>query len=285
MHFFYRLLLIALLVPVAALAQQSAPPPKAAPEEPGIQDNSFLIEEAYNQEPGVIQHISFFQRSFDSKSWVYVFTQEWPVGGQKNQLSYSVAATHSGDFPGSGAGWGDTALNYRYQLIGSGETRVAFSPRISALLPSGDSRAGRGFGGAGIQTMLPLSVVLNKKLVTHWNVGATWIPCAKNELGQQADANGYTLGQSTIWLVSNRFNVMLESIWTGNESVVGPSKTQRSHDLLISPGVRWAYNFKSKLQIVPGVAFPIGAGPSAGDNGIILYLSFEHPWSIIGGKH
>ena len=29
---------------------------------PGIQDNSFLIEEAYNQDPGVVQHISGFQR-------------------------------------------------------------------------------------------------------------------------------------------------------------------------------------------------------------------------------
>ena len=27
-----------------------------------IQDNSFLVEEAYNQEDGVVQHISFFER-------------------------------------------------------------------------------------------------------------------------------------------------------------------------------------------------------------------------------
>ena len=35
------------------------------------------------------------------------------------------------------------------------------------------------------------------------------------------------------------------------------------------------------LQIVPGVAFPIGAGPSSGDHGVILYLSFEHPWPAL----
>ena len=34
----------------------------SAPPSP-IQDNSFLLEEAYNQEPGVIQHVSTFQRN------------------------------------------------------------------------------------------------------------------------------------------------------------------------------------------------------------------------------
>ena len=37
-------------------AQEPAPP------EP-IQDTSFLIEESYNQDPEVVQHISTFQRS------------------------------------------------------------------------------------------------------------------------------------------------------------------------------------------------------------------------------
>jgi len=59
--------------------------------------------------------------------------------------------------------------------------------------------------------------------------------------------------------------------------VVANDQTQRSKSLLISPGVRWAYNFKSGLQIVPGVAVPLGVGPSSGERGLILYLSFEHP--------
>jgi len=72
---------------------------------PAIQDNSFLIEESYNQDFGVVQHINNFQRLWQSKSWVYSFTQEWPVDiAPKNQLSYTVVATHSGDFPSSGAG-------------------------------------------------------------------------------------------------------------------------------------------------------------------------------------
>jgi hypothetical protein len=47
--------------------------------------------------------------------------------------------------------------------------------------------------------------------------------------------------------------------------------------LIVNPGFRYAINCKSGLQIVPGIALPIGIGPSAGELGIFLYLSFEHP--------
>ena len=50
----------------------------AARQEPPIQDNSFLVEEAYNQERNVVQHISTFSRLWNSKDWSYSFTQEWP---------------------------------------------------------------------------------------------------------------------------------------------------------------------------------------------------------------
>jgi hypothetical protein len=33
------------------------------------------------------------------------------------------------------------------------------------------------------------------------------------------------------------------------------------------------------LQIVPGLAIPLGLGPSKGDKGVFVYLSFEHPFS------
>jgi len=281
------LLLTLALVPAAA-AGNAAEPATATPaksDQPGpIQDNSFLVEEAYNQEFGVVQHINTFMRSWNTHDWVYTFTQEWPMPGQKHQFSYTTSMVDNKSFPGSGAGVGDIALNYRYQLVGSGETRVAFSPRFSLLASTGDSNLGRGFGGYGLQTNLPVSVVLNKHLVTHWNAGATIIPSAKNELGDSARTMGYNLGQSFIWLAHPRFNVMLETVWSGSESVVGPSQTQRSHDLLISPGIRWAHNFKNGLQIVPGIGVPLGVGPSAGDKGLFVYLSFEHPFREIPRK-
>jgi hypothetical protein len=43
-------------------------PPAEAPSQ--IQDNSFLIEEAYNQDPGVVQHIQTFARATRGDGWV-----------------------------------------------------------------------------------------------------------------------------------------------------------------------------------------------------------------------
>jgi hypothetical protein len=246
---------------------------------PGIQDNSFLVEEAYNQEFGVVQHIQSFQRLWNSKDWVYTFTQEWPVDPiPRHQLSYTLLFLHSGGYPRSAAGIGDMVLNYRYQLIGNGKSRFAFAPRISALLPAGRARLGRGVGSTGIQTMLPVSVSLSKKLVAHWNCGASFVPEAHNAFGERAAMFGYNFGQSLVWLAHRRFNVLLETVISRNQDVVSPNRTEWSSTVLLNPGIRWAYNFKSGLQIVPGLGVPVGIGPSSGERGIFLYLSFEHPY-------
>src|SRR5436853_7157714 len=95
---------------------------KEEKEQPPIQDNSFLVEEAYNQERGVVQHISTFSRMWNSKDWNYSFTQEWPAPGNwRHQLSYTLVGMHAGAFSETGAGMGDAAINYRYQLIGRGQ--------------------------------------------------------------------------------------------------------------------------------------------------------------------
>lgn len=246
---------------------------------PQIQDNSFLVEEAYNQEFGVVQHIQSFQRYWNSKDWIYTFTQEWPVDASpRHQLSYTLSALHSGDQPASGAGFGDIILNYRYQLLGNGEAKVAFAPRFSVMLPTGDYRLGRGAGGTGIQGLLPLSIVLNRRLVTHWNVGTTIIPSARNAAGETGTTFGYNFGQSFVWLAHPRLNVLLETVFNRSQQVTGPRTIEWTSGLLLSPGIRWAYNFKNGLQIVPGVAVPLGVGPSSGEKGVFVYLSFEHPY-------
>lgn len=258
-------------------------PPQNAEEQrtPGpIQDNSFLIEEAYNQEDGVVQHISYFQKLTNTGDWVYTQTDEWPLRSYKHQLSLTLSGTHSGDFQGSGAGWGDTAVNYRYQLVGSGETKLAVAPRLSLLLPTGNPILGRGYGGAGIQTNLPVSIQHSRHWVTHWNAGATWVPKARNERNETSGTVAVNLGQSVVWLATARVNFLVETLWTTAQKVSGPQRTAWSQDLYISPGIRWAYNFKSGLQIVPGVAMPIGIGPCAGEKGMVMYLSFEHPFAF-----
>ncbi|HEY2847675.1 MAG TPA: hypothetical protein VGI80_07645 [Pyrinomonadaceae bacterium] len=236
-----------------------------------IEDNSFLIEEAYNQDPHVVQYISTFYRQRDG-NWGYNFTNEYPVKGRRNQFSYSININRVD----RATAVGDTLLNYRYQLVGmKEEDRLAISPRFSVILPTGSWRKGTGTGAVGYQFDFPLSYKLTKKLVTHWNAGTTFTPHARDTIGDRANTTGYNLGQSTIYMVSNRFNLMVENYWTHNQNVVSLHKTAPSETFLVSPGVRWAYNYKSGLQIVPGVAVPLGVGPSHGERGILLYLSFE----------
>ncbi|RQW77072.1 MAG: transporter, partial [Geobacter sp.] len=124
----------------------------AAEEVREIQDNSFLIEEAYNQEDGVIQHIQAFQY-FKGDNWQYTFTQEWPVPGQTHQLSYTIPAERIKVDGQDDAGIGDVALNYRYQAVL--KDGIAFAPRLSLILPTGDRKKGLGTGTVGYQVNLP----------------------------------------------------------------------------------------------------------------------------------
>lgn len=237
-----------------------------------IHDNSFLIEEAYNQEPGVIQHIQAFHYQKDA-TWSYSFTQEWPVPRETHQLSYTIPV-HQVYSSSEETGLGDIALNYRYQLIL--KDPLAFAPRLSLLLPTGNYRRGLGSGAPGFQTSLPLSVELSDRWVTHWNAGSTWTLNHRGEKGGKADTLDFNLGASAIYLLSEDLNLMCEAYWSSIESVEKHGTKERDHTLLINPGLRYAINLESGLQIVPGIAFPIGLGPSNGDYGIFLYLSIEH---------
>lgn len=260
-------LLVSLAAPLAAFAAQGP-----------IQDNSFLVEEAYNQEDGVVQHINNYQRFHASRNWVYTFTQEWPVGGIKHQFSYTVPVLHVADSPGGGSDIGDIALNYRYQLLGDGEAKLAIAPRFTVSAPTGNEKQGRGLGATTYQALVPLSLVLTPTLVAHSNLGYTWTPNAKDTFGDKATLKAWNAGQSVVWLASQRINFMLEAIYVHGEEVAGASATRSAKAALVSPGVRWSYDFESGLQIVPGIGFPIGVGPSRHERSVFLYLSFEHPF-------
>lgn len=234
-----------------------------------IEDNSFLIEEAYNQDPGVIQHISSFQYMKDH-IWMYTFTDEWPVPGRKHQLSATIPVLHMGS-----TGLGDILLNYRYQAVY--RDQFAFSPRFSFILPTGNYRSSLGSGVIGYQLSLPASYLLSTKIATHYNLGLTYTPDAKQTDGTVSDITVFNYGLSIILLMNKNFNLMLETV--GNRTFTKDSNNDYtiSSSLFINPGFRYAINFKSGLQIVPGLAVPVGLGPSIGEIGIYGYLSFEHP--------
>jgi hypothetical protein len=234
-----------------------------------IEDNSFLIEEAYNQDPGVIQHISSFQY-LKQDTWIYTFTDEWPVPGMKHQLSFTLPVLSNGS-----TGLGDIELNYRYQAIHL--KRLAFSPRLSLLFPTGNYHKSLGSGVPGYQVSLPFSFLLSRKVVTHYNLGITYIPISKNADGSKSNIVIYNYGLSIIILLHTNFNFMFETVGYTTITKENNANTQIFNILLINPGFRYAINFKSGLQIVPGIATPIGIGSSAGEFNIFAYLSFEHP--------
>jgi len=277
-----RCLLCALLGGAQVAAQEPAkesgqPSTQSASAKGPIQDNSFLIEEAYNQEAGVVQHISAFTMQRATRVWVYAFTQEWPLFSQRHQLSFTLPVVSAGR--GTGSGVGDLALHYRYQLADGTRSGVLAAPRLSLLVPSGNARRERGAGGAGVQVNLPITVEHSAHFVTHWNAGATVTPSARNALGNVATTRSYNVGGSMIWLTWSALNVMLEVAWARDEAVSGPGERAPDQSLFIAPGVRGAIDLPIGLQIVPGVAVPIGIGPSRGDRKYFLYLSFEHPFS------
>ncbi len=259
----------------------SAQAPDDSAKTPSIQDNSFIVEEAYNQEAGVVQHIFAFGIERATHNSELGITQEWPAGGITHQLSYTIPLLHSGT-PVKRSSLGDVLLNYRYQAIGDGSTIVAISPRFSVSLPTGDWKKGDGTGAAGYEAFLPASLVLSDLVVGHLNAGLRYTPSARNSVGDRAGTKKLTLGGSAILRAAPLFNLLLETVWSREDEVVGRRRVAATKSWTILPGARAAFNFSSGLQIVPGIGFPFGVGPSKGARAVFLYLSFEHPFNAEG---
>jgi hypothetical protein len=267
--FFAALLLLSSILSTSASAQPNLG--YSAENEPApIEDNSFLLEEAYNQEAGVVQHIFTYERDFDTKDWTLALEQEWPLWSQEHQLSYELPLVGVAGSTLSGVtGIGDVVLSYRYQLLGIEDHDIAFAPRVSVILPTGDADKNLGNGGIGFELGLPLSLVLHPSLVAHTNASASLAPKAVPPFNKQLI--NFQLGQSVIWLPFAKFNVLMEAIYGRsyfNGSDMGDS-------FIINPGVRWAHDFDSGLQIVPGISVPMTLGDEASTQ-IFIYLSLEH---------
>ena len=269
-------------VVLAILALAALPPSPVRAELPSdwpdaIEDNSFLIEEAYNQEPGVVQYI--FNASYVRPEgfWAIAFTNEWPVPGQTHQLSYTVPLALSTD---AGSGVGDLFLNYRYQLTTQEDGFAAIAPRVSAILPTGDWRRGLGQGAYGVQVNLPVSRRFSRSWAGHLNAGASWRHDAQTLLDDGSvardDLTSYIAGASAIWLASPTFNVMLELVAYRDEERVDEFRVGHTTQTVFSPGFRYAVNTK-KGQLVLGAAVLLGLDADSPDPGPFLYLSWEAP--------
>ena len=233
------------------IAMIGAPGASHAQTKPfGILDNSFLVEEAFNQEAGVFQNIFTWTHSRDG-SWDAGFTQEWPVLGMAHQLSYTLAFSHA-----SGAtGIGDVLLNYRYQLRTESARGPAISPRVTLILPTGREADGFGRGVTGVEINMPASKQFGD-FYLHANAGYTWLP--------DVERTPHVAGSGT-WRVAPMINLMLEGV------------VEFDHSVTVSPGIRGGWNFRGH-QLVIGAAVPFTRADGTTTGAILTYLSYELPF-------
>lgn len=212
-----------------------------------IVDNSFLLEEAFNQEQSVFQNIGTWTVGSQG-SWQASFTQEWPLGGRAHQFSYTLPFA-AGE-PDSGVG--DVLLNYRFQVQDESDTQPAIAPRLSVVLPTRRHRIGR--RRPGLQVNVPVSKQFGN-IYGHANAGFTWLPDIETTVPQ--------LAVSGIWRAARMLNLMLEALL--DETT-----------LTLSPGLRRGWNI-GEGQIVIGAALPLSSGDKPGV-AFLSYFSYELPF-------
>jgi hypothetical protein len=270
--------------PLKTLALADSQPPVAV-----MEDNSFFIEEAYNQEVGVVQHIftaeydTSFSNDPDEEGWTLQFTQEWPLFSERHQVSYAIPVSLMRDGGDHQYGLSDIQLNYRFQALEETERVPAFAPRFTLILPTGSRDKQTGDGVVGYQWNLPFSKVLAPRFATHLNLGLTYLPDVRiplddsgGHLSPSHSLVNYNLGTSVIFALVPRFHFLVEWIGTFEENIDDDGREEGSFSSFISPGFRAAVVNRDGLQIVMGAAAPIGLTRAAPDYGAFLYFSVEH---------
>jgi hypothetical protein len=215
-----------------------------------ILDNSFLVEESFNQEAGVFQNIFTWIHGSDG-GWAAAFTQEWPAPGVRHQLSYTIPFSDTG----TATGINDTLINYRLQLRDETTGGPAISPRVSVILPTGRSDRGLGDDVVGLQVNVPASKQFGD-FYLHANAGFTWLPDVTRTP---------TVAGSGIWRVAPMLNLMLEAVALIDESVT------------VSPGFRRGWNFGDQ-QLVVGAAVPFTRQNGDTTAALLVYVSYELPF-------
>jgi DtxR family Mn-dependent transcriptional regulator len=256
--------LLALVTLAGSAAAQPPAAPAARPFE--ITDNSFLIEEAFNQEAGVFQNI--FNATRLGGFWLPTFTQEWPLASQTHQFSYTLQW-----YSGAGeAGWRSTLINYRYQALTEGPGRPAFSPRVSVILPTGEPEI-----NGGLQFNLPFSKQTGD-IYWHANAGLSWLRADHpfTDTSETIGLESSFFGGSAIYRLRPMLNLMMESLIQFEEfpDVEG---TARETAFTLSPGVRGGWNIGDH-QLILGVAVPITWVSGEVDRGGFVYVSYELPF-------
>ena len=243
-----------------------------------IRDNAFLVEEAFNQEAGQVQHIFNWINLWDrapggrTRDFTWNYTMELPLGSQKHQFSFTTQVLSPFEKPKGEAatqpgGIGDTFLNYRYQLLADDDF-LWCAPRLSLIAPTGDERFGLGTGQVGYQFNLPISRY-GDRFDFHFNAGFTYTPNVSafltpevipggnlpvtdqplQRLGNGSmiparsprhDLRGYNLGASAFWKPRVNLNFFVEGLALWNDEIDNRGVRRNATQVFVNPGVRYA---------------------------------------------
>jgi hypothetical protein len=255
-----------------------------------MRDNALLVEEAYNQEPGVVQHVFNWIHFWDdtpqgrTRDFSSSYTMELPLGSQTHQFSFTTqfldAFERLNGLPAEQQGGvGDTLLNYRYQLLADDEF-LWVSPRFSLIVPTGDERFGLGTGELGYQFNLPISRYADQ-FDYHFNAGYTYTPDVSITLANGLPSvgrslTGYNLGLSTFWKPQTYFHVFVEALALWNEELDNLGARDDITQVFVNPGFRYAVCQFDEVEWVLGAGLPVGLTGESPDIGFFAYMSIEH---------
>jgi hypothetical protein len=271
---------------LAALALCASVKARGAEPRPidGFADHSFLIEEAYNQELGELQHTfkALYSNDFRHRGWSFDLEQEWWLFSENHQVAFSIPLSNIREEGKTQRGAGDVLLGYRYQLTKEGSNIPAVAPKFSLILPTGDRDKGTGNGVVGYEWSLAASKKVAPRIALHANFGLTHLPKVRAPLegGEHLSAKrslvSYGVGASGVLALSSDIHVLLEWVGEFEQEINEKGKRQRAFKAILSPGIRAAVINTDRLQTVLGVGIPIGVSGPAENYGVFLYLSIEH---------
>jgi hypothetical protein len=282
-RYFFGVCVAILTVLSGVAARAAGPRPELRPID-GFDDNSFLVEEAYNQDRGEVQHTlnAVYSNDFKRRGWSFNFEQEWWLFTEDHQVAVSVPFSHLREEGERQRGVGDIQIEYRYQLTEEGPNIPAVAPGFGLILPTGDRDKGTGNGVVGYEWSVAASKKVASRLALHANLGLTYLPKVRvllddnQRLSPKRSLVSYDIGASAVFALSSDIHMLLEWVGEFEEEINDKGKKERDFKALLSPGIRAAVINKDDLQTVVGVGIPIGVAGPADNYGVFLYFSVEH---------
>ncbi len=271
---------------IAVLTLLSGVTARAAEPRPidGFSDHSFLLEEAYNQDRGEVQHTlnAVYSNDFWRRGWSFNFEQEWWLFTQDHQVAFSIPFSHLREEGDKQRGVGDIEIEYRYQLTEEGPNIPAVAPGFGFILPTGNRDKGTGNGVVGYEWSVAASKKVASRLALHANLGLTYLPKVRvplddnKRLSPKRSLVSYDVGASAVFALSSNIHMLLEWVGEFEDEINDQGKRERDFKAILSPGIRTAVINKDRLQTVLGVGIPIGVTGPADNYGVFLYFSVEH---------